>query len=111
MPLLIQDGFTLDGDIPARGPYPAVAFRYRPALAEDVYEYTQARVDSGKKRLEATVAIVAKHIVSWDVEDGDKKPVPITPATLARVPQPYLDAMLDHVTGYAYVGQAADAKN
>lgn len=109
--LLILDGFTLDGKIPARGPYQEVNFRYRPALAEDVYDYTQGKQDTGRQRLTATVALVAKHLASWDVLDDRGTPIPITSEVLRKVPQSHLEAMLNYVTGYTVAEQASDAKN
>ena len=98
--LLIEEGLTLDATIPAAAPYQAVHFRFRPALAEDVYEFIQGRKDSGRQRLAATVAVLHKHLVSWDVTDERDAPVAITPEILTRVPRTHLDQMLDFVTGY-----------
>ncbi len=105
--LLIEDGLTLDGTIEAAAPYQALHFRFRPALAEAVYEFIQGRKDTGRQRLAATTAILHKHLVSWDVTDERDAPVPITPEVLKRVPRTHLDQLLDYVTGYTDAAASA----
>lgn len=109
MGLLIEDGLTLDGVIPARGKWPELKFRYRPALPEQGFAYAKAKQETGKQLLAATIDLLSKHLVSWDVTDAQDELVPITPAALAKVPQRYLTEMVNFVTGYE--DHEADVKN
>ena len=133
MGLLIEDGYTLDGTIPAQGKQPEINFRYRPALYAEVKEWTNSVRTTGKLHEAATVKLLVKHVASWDVtikagslrkimgkdaepvvadhEDDDVVLVPIHAKTLARVPQPVLDQLVNFVTGYAPEDQGDDAKN
>src|SRR5438046_1370797 len=102
MGLLIHDGHTLEGKIPARGHWPEVNFRYRPALPEDVYEYAyQSNAAPGKGRAKAVIGLLNRQLVSWDVTDEKGESVPITAENLKRVPHGYLEKFLDYVTGYS----------
>ena len=105
----INDGFTLDATLDARGPYRAVAFRYRPATAEEMFEYSYTKKETGKQRANAMVALLSKHVVSWDMETDKGDPIPVTADSLKRVPPQQLMQMIDFVTGYAE--HEADAKN
>lgn len=111
MGVLIHDGYTLDGRIPAFGHHPEVSFRYRPALPEQVYEYTNAPKKTGKEELKAVVDLLLKHLVSWDVRDQAGETVPVTADNLKRIPHRVQQKMVDYVTGYAAEEAAADAKN
>jgi hypothetical protein len=113
MPLsIINDGYTLDGKLPARGPWPEVKFRYRPALAEDVYEHLNAmRQASGRQQAKAAVDLLGKYLMSWDIEDAKGEVAPVTVENLRRLPQPILAGLVDHVLGYGEAQHEADAKN
>ncbi len=111
MGLLIHDGYTLEDTLPKRGRYPAVVFRYRPALAEAVYEYRRASRDGGKEEARATVKLLKDHLVSWDVTDDKDVTVPITPEALAKVPERVQQWLVNYVTGYGPDQQEADVKN
>lgn len=109
--IIIRDGFTMAGAIPARGPYPALNFRYRPALPEDVYEFLEAKKNTGKARLAATVALIHKYLISWDVVDDAGEQVVAKPEVLRVVPQWYLEKIIDRVCGYTVEDESADLKN
>lgn len=110
--LLIRDGYTLDGKIPGKGARPALCFRYRPALAEDTYEYLhQTRLTPGKGQVKVAAKFLADHLVGWDVKNDKGEVEPHTPENIRRLPPPVLSAMLDIVMGYSEVEQEADAKN
>lgn len=108
----INDGYTTEATIPARGPYGSLTFRYRPALGETVYEFlSQPRV--GKKALMNNVNLLMKHLVSWDVMDrsDDSRTVPITEDSLKKMPPSYIDEMVAIVTSYSTLEQEGDVKN
>lgn len=110
--LLIHDGYTLDGTIKARGPWPALKFRYRPALPEDACEYLhQTRNLAGKAQIKPICDLLGAHLVSWDVADLKGEVQPIKPELLRRLPHPYLTALVDHVLGYGEAEQEGDVKN
>lgn len=108
---LIFDGYTWDHVIPARRGWPAVTFRYRPALPEAVYDYLAAPSLTGKQRLDAAVKLLAAHVVSWDLTDAKGESTPVTPENLRRVPYPVIQGFLDAVTSYGPEQQAADLGN
>jgi hypothetical protein len=109
--LLIDDGYTFDGLIEARGPWPAVHFRYRPCLPEGVYDFLRGKRDTGKQSMRATMDMLMAHLVAWDITDPRGDLVPIRAEFLARLPHPVLERMLDHVTGYSAPESISDAKN
>lgn len=112
MALLIRDGYTLTGRIPAQSPWPEVVFQFRPALPEEVVEYIQgAPSRKPKAHVEAQVKLLASHLVSWDVKEADGSPAAINEKTLRCLPYPILVAMLNHIQGYAESEASEDAKN
>lgn len=113
MGLLIQDGYTLDGVVPKKGRLPEVRYRYRPALAEDVFGYLSAPKDTGKQAMTAAADFLTKHLVSWDVADEKGEALPVTKEALRRVPHLVLRQMVDTVMGYGQDSDAqeADVKN
>ena len=112
MPLQIRDGYTLDTTLPAFGPYPAVAVRYRRALPEDVYEYSDAFAAArGREKARPVADLLGKHLLGWDVEGADGQPLPITARTLRLLPYPVLLKLIDLVTGYGPEEAEADQKN
>lgn len=103
----INDGCTLDATIPARGIWPAVAFRYRPALPDAVSDFLRTP-KNGKQAFDILVAFLRKYVVSWDVVDKNGRAVDIGDKgegfrTLAH---PYIEAITEYVTGYN--GDAAE---
>jgi hypothetical protein len=104
---LIDDGYTFSGQVEPIGPWPAVAFRFRPALADRVQQYLD---DCGraKGRADAIVALLKDHVVSWDVEDALGKPVAVTDVNLRRIPFHVRERLADAVCGYS---GGADEKN
>jgi hypothetical protein len=112
--VLIFDGYNLDGKIPARpGHWPEIKFRYRPALAEELWEFHRTEEASGEQRMKATAKFLMDHLISWDITvAGGNETVPITAANLRRVPAQILARFIDHVAGYVERGEAeTDAKN
>ena len=109
--LLIDDGCTEDGVVPATPRTPEVRFRYRPALPEAVYGFLGAPRGSGKQSLAAVVGLLSAHLVSWDVVDARDETVAITPEALGKVPHRVLGKMADAVMGYDADRQEADAGN
>lgn len=110
MGILIRDGYTLEGLIPARpGLHGELRFSYRPALPERVVEYLRADKSTAAKEVGAAVKLLGEHLVSWDAEE------PLTPegapGLLRRLPHPVLTALVDHVTGYSATDWAAREKN
>lgn len=94
--ILIPDGFTLEGLIPARpGLHGDVRFKYRPARSERVIEYLKADKGTPAKDLVADVKLLLDQLVSWEVE------APLDEPTLRMVAYPALQTMVNHVCGYS----------
>ena len=108
--IYLDDGYTLDGLVPARLGYPPVRFKYRPALPEKVYAFTR-EPRPASQHIDAVVTLLAEHLVSWDVKGRDGNLLPVTAHVLRRIAVPVLEAMLDHVTGYTAEQRAADLGN
>lgn len=111
MSIFIHDGYTLKGVIPAKGPRPALTFHYRPALAEQVREHHHAVNGTPAAAFEATISLLAKHVISWDATDREGKPTAVKSETLRRVWHDVLVAMVERVCGYTFDEQQADAGN
>ena len=107
MGLLIRDGYTLDGKIPAKpGLHGEVKFSYRPALPERVVEFLRADTSTPVRELANTIKLLSEHLVAWD-EECD----PTSPETLRRVPHSALQLLVNHVTGYSATDWAEREKN
>lgn len=108
----LNDGYTLEGKVPAFGTLPELNFRFRPALPDTVYEFLRSPRGSGKDEAKAVVELLGKHVVGWDVkEKEDGETIPVSPDALKRLPHRYQQRMVDIVTGYAPDEQAKDVKN
>ena len=108
--VLIRDGYTFEGDVPAQGPWPAIHVRYRPAMPEEVSDYLIADRRTGKAKLDATVKLLAKHVLGWDITDDGHATKPDAD-TLRRLPYPILEDLVNLVCGYTGTQQEADEKN
>src|SRR5688572_2002083 len=113
---LIDDGFSITTTIPrAPGLHPAVKLNYRPALHDERQQWLldNERAIDGTARTNATVAIITKHVQSWDITAGPaKRPAsPSDPATVKRLQPNLLDKILNLVLGYTPAQEAADEKN
>lgn len=128
---LINDGYTRDETIPACEWHPAVSIKFRPFTygeKRSVQERISFHVRNAATDVELEKGIaagekisseaVAKHIVEWDVKDGDGNVVAVTASTILRL-EPHLSAKLYNlVTGEVRTFQEAtetteenDAKN
>ena len=103
--LFIADGYVLEGKIPAHKGTPAIGFRYRPALPEQVAEhwYKTGRAANGKEQINHIVDLIAGQTVSWDAKqktgDGEAS-VPVTPEWLRKVPYPLLLELRDEILSF-----------
>lgn len=107
---LIDDGMTLEARVPARPPlHPDVHFTYRPATAKEVSRLLRQGHPTPEEDWKADAALVASHVLSWDVQakaaDGVITTAPISPDSLARLPAPLFTALLNFVCGYATSGE------
>jgi len=109
---LIDDGYTLDGEVKANG-WPKVAVKYRPALPAQTRDFviTRGRASTGPEEMKAVVALLKKHVLGWDIEEVPGKPAPVSEYTINRVPDPVLQRIIDLVTGYGPEQAAEDEKN
>lgn len=111
MALKIGDGYSFESTCPARGPWPAVRFSYRPALYDETEEHLAAMARGGKAKAEATAELLTRHVTSWDVEDATGNPAVPTRELLRLLPHAHVQHMVNAITGYLPEEQAADQKN
>lgn len=130
--LLIHDGYSLPGKVPAQQGFPEVKFQYRPALPDQMNAWRTARIDSGKDATDAMIRLLDKTLISWDVMEkvgvlrkilgnpenlrdranpDEEIMVPITEKTLRFVPDLVLKQLFDIVAGYGPKQEEADVKN
>lgn len=109
--ILIDDGFTLDGEIEPRFGFPAVKFKYRMAMPGKVYAYLTEPKLTGEERAAAAAKLLAEHLVEWDAKTNHGAFIPINEINLRRVAHPVLERLLDHVTGYGQKQREEDVKN
>lgn len=109
--IFIDDGFTLNGQVPPKFGFPAVSVVYRLAAPEKVYAYLREHRLTGEQYLKAAVKLLGEHLVSWDARDQAGNAVPITERMLARVAHPVLERLLELVTGYGPDEREEDLKN
>ncbi len=109
--IFIDDGFTLDAELPPKHGFPAIRFKYRLATPEKVYAYLREPKLTGVQFAQAAVKLLAEHLVEWDAKDNTGNAVPINERLLARVAHPVLERLLEHVTGYGPDAREADLKN
>jgi hypothetical protein len=120
--MLIEDGYTEERTIPARGTMPALTFSYRPALPQQAYRYYRAQglATSGDELLALVVGLICQHLVSWNVtrrvaNSDEREPVPVDQQSLQRalprINQRLLDQMASSILGYGVDQQAADLGN
>lgn len=104
--LFIADGYMLDGKLPAHKGTPALGFRYRPALPEQVAEYwfRNNRSANGKEQIEHITAFIAGQIISWDAKqialDKTETSVPATPEWIKKLPYPLLIDLRDEILSF-----------
>lgn len=112
--LLISDGYTLDGlFVGTRFGLPNVAFKFRYATPEAVFDYQQkvGRAATGRDQVKAIGELLVGRIASWDIEDEKGESVPVSAEILRRLPTPLLNHLADSVCAYLPAQQADDAKN
>lgn len=107
MPLVIRDGYTLAGSTKSefgsvKG-LPILNFRYRPALTEALQDWRLATkaAQTGAAIVEASAALIANHLVSWDAEETPGKPAPVTAELVRELPEPIFEQLLDAVITWA----------
>lgn len=114
--VFVPDGYTLNGKVDARpGLWPEVRFRYRPALHAAANDYLAQPRRNGDEATDADVALVVRHVQSWDAASVDQAglavSIPLKPDILRKVHHGILTSMVNHVLGYTSPQQEADLKN
>jgi hypothetical protein len=73
---------------------PPVRIGFRPPLSTTLMRYVDEPITlSVEKKIEQMHKFLCDHLASWDVEDADGKTAPLTPASMAHLPAPYLNAI------------------
>lgn len=109
--ILINDGYTLQLETKPVGPYPAIKYRCRPALYAEVMEYQYQRdLVNGREAAKPTAEFVAKHLVSWDIQNAKGEIVPVSLENVRCLPHGIIGQMVDGVTGYVEQAES-DLKN
>jgi hypothetical protein len=105
MQSLFVSAEPIQATIPGRGGMPDLSITYKLALAEDVLVYLhQCKIGASKDEAKAVVDLLEKHLVSWDVKEGEAA-VPITRDNLRRVPYVVQQKLVDLITGYVFASQ------
>ncbi len=124
--LFIRDGYTERGYIAGNDVLPALRFKYRPMVPDDVADFMDklSRLSGGDGE-RFVAGEIAPRVASWDLAD-EGKPVPCTPETLLRIRKLYYQRLVSIVMGHeagdvdpnwskqdkeAAMKQAADAKS
>jgi hypothetical protein len=108
----IHDGYTMEAKVQLGRGLPPLIVTYRPALADEVYDFLRAPQATGKEKLKAVTDLLSAHLKSWNAADETGAAAPVSAESLRRLPHRVLERLVDLVTGYAPSGEAeADAKN
>jgi hypothetical protein len=95
---IIADGYTLRGSIPGlKNVYPALGFRYRPALPRAAYAYYNA---GREEKHDAAIKLLVGHLVDWDAKDKYGNRIQLVPETLATLHYPVLERLIEHVLSF-----------
>lgn len=87
---------------------PVIEGTYRPLSRAEIVAFDhQMRDKKPEERGKAWDELIAKCVLSWDVED-DNGIAPITVETVSQIPQYYWKRLEDHIMGYAFSQEAAD---
>lgn len=106
-PVFIDDGMTREGGVrSAPGLHGAVSFQFRPALAEERFDFLKGDDKDGPAYVERAGKLLARHVLDWDQGRPCREP-----ATYRRLHPSILNQMLDQVLGYAAGEQAEAEKN
>jgi hypothetical protein len=96
-----HDGYTERGYIAeSKRLHPALRFEFRPVLNADRATYIQAMEELKAPQLkQAEAALLARHLVSWNLGDPAGKPVAISEATLVRLKPRLFNRLFQVVMG------------
>ncbi len=108
MAILIPDGYTFDGELPAAGKLPPLKFRYRPALYLALAEFMHPK-PNGTEAGKAGIKLLMDHLVSWDATANGQS-VPITEDALNRLGF-RLEKLIGVISSYTGDEQGRDEKN
>lgn len=103
-PLLIDDGYTWEKALTR----PQVWLRYRPALMDELVEYHLACKESPT---DATISLLKRHILRWDIKGDDGRVTKVSKKTLRRLAYPLVQDMVGTVLGYPVEEQITDLAN
>jgi len=105
--MFINDGFTLNGTVRARGPFPEMTFKYRLSLPERTQEWRWARAQAkdAKQQFKLDAQFAAEHVLEWS---DDRKIVWESFKTIAPFA---MTEIIDAITAYTFPDQEADTKN
>lgn len=108
--VVVRDGYTQTGtfDPPGGSPYKGVEVKFRPATADQAYEF----FDDKRKYPVKARSLVLAHVKEWNVADESGTAAAVTPETAGQLAYTVLDWMVNLIVGYAAAGKdAEDAKN
>lgn len=102
----VEDGQSRDGYLPESPRiHGALRFRYRPALAEERFQFLKAKDYSGEDEVKRIAKLINSHLESWDA------PLEKNEANIRKLHPNLLTRLLDVVMGYTAPEEANDAKN
>lgn len=119
MRTFFRDGYDFTGTFSDEG-WPVLNFTYRPAPAQDVYDFQlkRDRALTGEDLLRAMVALVfpdgqqEQRLRAWDLVDRGGTAQPVNATLFRKLPTTVQTRIISHVCSYVAGTQAdADAKN
>jgi hypothetical protein len=97
--MFIDDGYTIDATIPAKGRMPALKITYRPPMPGAIAEYRiqYNRANDGNGKVMAASKLIADHLHSWDATDREGKAAPITTEMISKIPEGRRDEIMEEI--------------
>jgi hypothetical protein len=103
----VGDGFTWTESVSGYGPFDDFEVTFRPALPEQINEWTRkrAKARSGKEEAQVDAGFIAAHLVAWTLPD------PPVEGNIRKLPNSHLMKLLNYTQGYDLSERAEAEKN
>jgi hypothetical protein len=108
--LFIDDGYTLQFTSKPTTHHEPITITYRPPVYKAVMAYDRSTVGTPEDQAAGMVELLAGHVVSWNVEDADGKPIEPKKEVFASIRDWLLLKQLAGAITESSIKAAADAK-